>query len=149
MLVSVFFLTRPHASYFFFFFFQAEDGIRDFHVTGVQTCALPISPGTDTGHEGQAPCRCARDHADESGSRVTSGSTDAVGALALGPCSRTHSATSSAVSAGLPSAGMSTGTIVLRYTAKAIWSSIARWRHGGRAASLARRAWSVQSRTAK
>src|SRR5690606_39691272 len=28
--------------YVFFFFFQAEDGIRDFHVTGVQTCALPI-----------------------------------------------------------------------------------------------------------
>src|SRR5690606_39575861 len=27
------------------FFFQAEDGIRDFHVTGVQTCALPISSG--------------------------------------------------------------------------------------------------------
>src|SRR5690606_2677992 len=27
------------------FFFQAEDGIRDFHVTGVQTCALPISLG--------------------------------------------------------------------------------------------------------
>src|SRR5690606_39649767 len=26
-----------------YFFFQAEDGIRDFHVTGVQTCALPIS----------------------------------------------------------------------------------------------------------
>src|SRR5690606_40478338 len=26
-----------------FFFFQAEDGIRGFHVTGVQTCALPIS----------------------------------------------------------------------------------------------------------
>src|SRR6266511_5511629 len=25
-----------------FFFFQAADGIRDFHVTGVQTCALPI-----------------------------------------------------------------------------------------------------------
>src|SRR6266508_5275746 len=30
-----------------FFFFQAEDGIRDGHVTGVQTCALPI---------------CCRDH---------------------------------------------------------------------------------------
>src|SRR5205809_3328430 len=28
--------------YFFFFFFQAEDGIRDVAVTGVQTCALPI-----------------------------------------------------------------------------------------------------------
>src|SRR5262249_58320216 len=28
----------------FFFFFQAEDGIRDWSVTGVQTCALPILP---------------------------------------------------------------------------------------------------------
>src|SRR5690348_720656 len=33
----------------FFFFFQAEDGIRDGRVTGVQTCALPISgDGTTT-----------------------------------------------------------------------------------------------------
>src|SRR3712207_1843889 len=32
------------SSYIFFFFFQAEDGIRDIGVTGVQTCALPISP---------------------------------------------------------------------------------------------------------
>src|SRR5690606_26739871 len=32
-----------------FFFFQAEDGIRDFHVTGVQTCALPISPSWPSG----------------------------------------------------------------------------------------------------
>src|SRR6266702_3394707 len=31
---------------FFFFFFQAEDGIRDCHVTGVQTCALPICSPT-------------------------------------------------------------------------------------------------------
>src|SRR2546426_8047743 len=30
------------SSLFFFFFFQAEDGIRDYKVTGVQTCALPI-----------------------------------------------------------------------------------------------------------
>src|SRR5690606_11341544 len=29
------------------FFFQAEDGIRDFHVTGVQTCALPIYQTSD------------------------------------------------------------------------------------------------------
>src|SRR2546427_6920814 len=29
-------------SFFYFFFFQAEDGIRDLTVTGVQTCALPI-----------------------------------------------------------------------------------------------------------
>src|SRR2546430_7946888 len=33
---------------FFFFFFQAEDGIRDLTVTGVQTCALPISLGCGT-----------------------------------------------------------------------------------------------------
>src|SRR5439155_11712454 len=30
------------AALFIIFFFQAEDGIRDGHVTGVQTCALPI-----------------------------------------------------------------------------------------------------------
>src|SRR5256885_9846829 len=30
-----------------FFFFQAEDGIRDYKVTGVQTCALPIFGGHD------------------------------------------------------------------------------------------------------
>src|SRR5207249_6367983 len=35
----------------FFFFFQAEDGIRDRNVTGVQTCALPIS---DAGPGGPA-----------------------------------------------------------------------------------------------
>src|SRR5690606_30139967 len=37
-----------------YFFFQAEDGIRDFHVTGVQTCALPISLPTkrDSIHSG-------------------------------------------------------------------------------------------------
>src|SRR5439155_13529555 len=29
-------------------FFQAEDGIRDGHVTGVQTCALPISKAADS-----------------------------------------------------------------------------------------------------
>ena len=31
--------------FLFFFFFQAEDGIRDIGVTGVQTCALPIYQG--------------------------------------------------------------------------------------------------------
>src|SRR2546422_5795439 len=31
-----------HIYFVFFFFFQAEDGIRDVAVTGVQTCALPI-----------------------------------------------------------------------------------------------------------
>src|SRR5438309_2906965 len=41
---------------FFFFFFQAEDGIRDGTVTGVQTCALPISRGGSSA----ASCRRAR-----------------------------------------------------------------------------------------
>src|SRR2546427_3052634 len=39
-----------------FFFFQAEDGIRDLTVTGVQTCALPISGG----RQRQGQVRCAR-----------------------------------------------------------------------------------------
>src|SRR5687767_15464405 len=54
--------------FFFFFFFQAEDGIRDKLVTGVQTCALPIYafsgistgfdqivPGGDAGEGVQGP----------------------------------------------------------------------------------------------
>src|SRR5437764_1789811 len=36
--------SASYAFCFFFFFFQAEDGIRDTSVTGVQTCALPIFP---------------------------------------------------------------------------------------------------------
>src|SRR5690606_36619731 len=58
------------------FFFQAEDGIRDFHVTGVQTCALPISgalpapqeqagadrPATDPGREGVQAWRADLGH---------------------------------------------------------------------------------------
>src|SRR5690606_41103438 len=35
----------------------AEDGIRDFHVTGVQTCALPILPGDDYGFAEQTAFR--------------------------------------------------------------------------------------------
>src|SRR2546422_2706507 len=57
-----------------FFFFQAEDGIRDVAVTGVQTCALPICaalgrglglPGR-TGGAGHRPAPAARE-ADEAG----------------------------------------------------------------------------------
>src|SRR2546430_10175241 len=36
------FCQADYHSLLFFFFFQAEDGIRDLTVTGVQTCALPI-----------------------------------------------------------------------------------------------------------
>src|SRR5207302_7063623 len=59
-----------------FFFFQAEDGIRDFHVTGVQTCALPISSrrrlqaggGTDPSHHSR---RATRGEAGFSGFWIT------------------------------------------------------------------------------
>src|SRR5207245_6782598 len=43
-LMSVYSVKRCNASGFTFVFFQAEDGIRAATVTGVQTCALPISP---------------------------------------------------------------------------------------------------------
>src|SRR5947208_17107389 len=45
----------------FFFFFQAEDGIRDDLVTGVQTCALPISGLVGARREEERACG----HADE------------------------------------------------------------------------------------
>src|SRR5437588_5939291 len=46
----------------FFFFFQAEDGIRDHCVTGVQTCALPISGArfTPSPPDFQGPARAHR-----------------------------------------------------------------------------------------
>src|SRR5215204_9165 len=43
MFCFFFFYFMGIAFFFFFFFFQAEDGIRDHCVTGVQTCALPIA----------------------------------------------------------------------------------------------------------
>src|SRR5688572_29951302 len=43
---------------FFFFFFQAEDGIRDLTVTGVQTCALPICVAVGLG---RATGKCSAD----------------------------------------------------------------------------------------
>src|SRR5437870_11554824 len=46
--------NSPYES--FFFFFQAEDGIRDGHVTGVQTCALPISRCCTFNRRGSGRC---------------------------------------------------------------------------------------------
>src|SRR5437867_6997527 len=66
-----FFIFLYVCFFFFFFFFQAEDGIRDRTVTGVQTCALPIlrssgSPGcsrswacASCGSPAASPC-CGR-----------------------------------------------------------------------------------------
>src|SRR2546430_9162265 len=41
-IATFYFIFYSLFSFIFFFFFQAEDGIRDLTVTGVQTCALPI-----------------------------------------------------------------------------------------------------------
>src|SRR5439155_6814968 len=60
----------------FFFFFQAEDGIRDGHVTGVQTCALPISP-----HRGAS--RRAAVRGQEVGASARAGAASSV-AVAVG-----------------------------------------------------------------
>src|SRR3989454_4355962 len=49
---------------FFIFFFQAEDGIRDYKVTGVQTCALPIS---DRANRPLKLCRERRDEIPDGG----------------------------------------------------------------------------------
>src|SRR5439155_5910373 len=43
-----------------YFFFQAEDGIRDGHVTGVQTCALPISRYAGAVYSGPSSRRICR-----------------------------------------------------------------------------------------
>src|SRR5256884_6428380 len=48
-----FFLLNMAMYLFLFFFFQAEDGIRDVAVTGVQTCALPILGEWDVGYLGE------------------------------------------------------------------------------------------------
>src|SRR5215207_4649677 len=44
LVLVTYFCDTSYLYSFFSFFFQAEDGIRDPLVTGVQTCALPISP---------------------------------------------------------------------------------------------------------
>src|SRR5256884_2095056 len=49
MLCLLFFILSECVWLFVFFFFQAEDGIRDVAVTGVQTCALPISLEAECG----------------------------------------------------------------------------------------------------
>src|SRR5437660_5830448 len=48
-------LNRPEGAPRVDFFFQAEDGIRDGHVTGVQTCALPISARISPGDQPRRP----------------------------------------------------------------------------------------------
>src|SRR6266487_4994678 len=72
MIILYLFLSTPRFSMHLFFFFQAEDGIRDGRVTGVQTCALPIScPSVPSA--GRAP---AGSWTAEPGSRFRRGAHD-------------------------------------------------------------------------
>src|SRR4051794_41703693 len=56
-MLASFFVKQKSA----YFFFQAEDGIRDGRVTGVQTCALPISGPAPLVLEGAGPGQGGRD----------------------------------------------------------------------------------------
>src|SRR5256884_2944245 len=60
-------MCYKNARWLVIFFFQAEDGIRDVAVTGVQTCALPICPRGSRGllgpHSGSAPKKPRGNHA--------------------------------------------------------------------------------------
>src|SRR5215216_3286131 len=71
----------------FFFFFQAEDGIRDDLVTGVQTCALPISTGSTSAGAGagaSARCSVALTSAGGAGGAVGAGAGDGATATCAG-----------------------------------------------------------------
>src|SRR5690349_22080117 len=75
--------TSPHR--WSFFFFQAEDGIRDLYVTGVQTCALPISAGATgaqgpTGPQGPTGADGATGANGATGAAGAAGATGATGA---------------------------------------------------------------------
>src|SRR5438046_10145974 len=61
-MVSPVFRTPPTRRLLAVFFFQAEDGIRDWSVTGVQTCALPISVRLD---QHLAPLHLLAPHVEE------------------------------------------------------------------------------------
>src|SRR5690625_5324395 len=100
-----------------FFFFQAEDGIRAGHVTGVQTCALPISVGVHadpflqgTGGGGAEP---AVDH--ERARVLPAGRSSGVGAGAsAGLGVRIGSAVGLGQARPLPTGGPGTGALTVQ-----------------------------------
>src|SRR2546425_402406 len=94
-----------------FFFFQAEDGIRDKLVTGVQTCVLPISPRIGgparagrtparAGHRRRGPAR--RDPGGTARGDRRTGSTRPPGCRARGPPGRRRSRRGGARRSALP-----------------------------------------------
>src|SRR5437868_11719959 len=81
---------------FIFFFFQAEDGIRDRNVTGVQTCALPISKvsatfdaseieTTNDAFDPEAAAVRSEHHTTEQNQQDSAGASGVAGAVANQP----------------------------------------------------------------
>src|SRR5690349_22945170 len=77
----------------FYFFFQAEDGIRDLYVTGVQTCALPIlrglrpSPVSVSSRRNNCPSDApSRTSSAAPGGAFTGGAAGTEGACGAGVC---------------------------------------------------------------
>src|SRR5699024_12126743 len=86
------------------FFFQAEDGIRDRNVTGVQTCALPISNKVRTAKVEATPSRTTKTAA-----RVTNGQA---GVLLAAPAGSGTSAAGGGEAADAPGGGPAGRSIV-------------------------------------
>src|SRR6266566_4600963 len=88
-----------YAFILFFFFFQAEDGIRDYKVTGVQTCALPICTWATAWARARSQWPAARirsPSALRNGGRSHGSETTAAGSRALGVCVSARSAAAGA-----------------------------------------------------
>src|SRR3989454_12201185 len=68
----------------FFFFFQAEDGIRDYKVTGVQTCALPISAASAS-RAARAATRLSRSMLATAAASASSGAAPSLAAVVITP----------------------------------------------------------------
>src|SRR6266496_6192616 len=100
---------------FFFFFFQAEDGIRDLYVTGVQTCALPIL--TFAAEPRQPACAAPT----ASGAVSRTGTQSAVWIARPTPESRVTRASHAPASTTRPAAGVSSTV-----TTRAPWTWVAR-----------------------
>src|SRR3989442_2129489 len=105
-----------------FFFFQAEDGIRDADVTGVQTCALPICDFRARSGSERARKSPVRNHARESSTSVS-----ALGSAAASASSKTRArsmrAGSSCQAASSPRAASSGGWAVAGLASAATKSS--------------------------
>src|SRR6266496_1358303 len=101
---------------YFFFFFQAEDGIRDLYVTGVQTCALPIFARERLhkhGPEGHDPASAVRRRRAEPAPAPAGRRERLAQSRARSPCRRSGTLRASC-SGGFPASSSTTSRIARR-----------------------------------